>query len=79
MVFWDAYILEEEFRGRPAAHGWHGTRGPASRTIDEEAGYTAALWWFAAVSDGEDHGEIGLVATGDKYLLPIEHPVIRHP
>src|SRR5579884_3282993 len=76
MVFGDAHVLEEEFGRRPAAHGVDGARGPAHGAVDQEAGDASVLWRLRAVGDGEDHSEIGLVAVGDKYLLPVDDPVV---
>src|SRR5579884_1015647 len=74
VVFGDAHVLEEEFGGRPAAHGVDGARGPAHGAVDQEAGDPSVLRRLCAVGDGEDHGEIGLIAVGDKYLLPVDDP-----
>ncbi len=75
MIFWYAHIIEEEFRGRPATHGGYRARCPAHGPVNEEAGDAAVLGWLVAIGDGEDHGEVGFITAGNKYFLPINHPV----
>jgi len=43
---------------------------------NQEADHAAILGWFAAICDGKNHGEIGLVATCDKDFLPIDDPMV---